>query len=89
MDVVLNQQEKVCTERHKNIDATLKAHGQRFDNHEQRIDFLEKAQVRAEINVKNVCSQVKALTTVLWWTFGLMFTTALGFVIWYIQSLPR
>ena len=89
MDGVLNQQEKVCTERHKNIDATLKAHGQRFDNHEQRIDFLEKAQVRSETNVQNVCSQVKALTTVLWWTFGLMFTTAVGFIVWYIQSLPR
>jgi len=89
MDGVLNQQEKVCTERHKNIDVILKAHDQRFDNHEQRLDFLEKAQVRAEINVQTVCSQVKALTTALWWLFGLILTSAIGFVIWYIQNLPR
>lgn len=89
MDGVLNQHEKVCAERHRYIDDKLIAYDQRFDNHEQRIDFLEKAQVRAEINVQNVCSQVKALTTALWWSFGLVLTTAIGFVIWYIQSLPR
>lgn len=89
MDGVLSQSEKLCTERHNNVNATLKVHDQRFDNHEQRLDFLEKAQVRAEINTQNVCAQVKSLTTVLWWLFGLTLTTGIGFIIWYIQSLPR
>ena len=64
MDGVLSQNEKVCTERYNNVNAKLKVHDQRFDNHEQRLDFLEKAQVRAEINTQNVCTQVKSLTTV-------------------------
>ena len=89
MDGVLNQHEKVCAERHRHLDDKLIAHDQRFDNHEQRLDFLEKAQVRAEINTQNICTQVKSLTTVLWWLFGLTLTTGIGFIVWYIQSLPR
>ncbi len=90
MDATLmRQQQDLCNEKHKNIDAKLDAHYLRFDDHEHRIDSLEKAQVCTETIVQNVCIQLKALTTALWWSFGLILTTTVGFIIWYIQSLPR
>ena len=89
MDAVLKQQEMLCAEKHKNIDARLDGHDQTLQSHEQRLDNLEQGAVRTETIVKNLCSQLKSLTTAIWWFFGLLLTTAIGFVIWYIQSLPN
>lgn len=79
----------LCRERHKQVESTFTAQGKRLDNHGDRLDKLENNEARTDTIVKNLCDQIKALTTALWWAMGLMITTGLAFIIWYIQSIPR
>ena len=76
----------LCEEKHKNIDEKLAVHDHRLDLHGERLDKLENASVRTETVIQNLCAQLKALTTALWWFIGLALATGVGFIIWYIQS---
>lgn len=80
--------EKLCAEKHKNIEAKFEVNDKRLDNHGDRLDKLEGGQVRTETIVNNLCKQLENLTTAIWWFLGIILTTGVGFIIWYIQSLP-
>ena len=67
---------------HKEVKEQLK-------DHERRIVALEKKDAEFAIRLDNLLEKIESLTT---WIKGLVFsivTTGVGFVIWYIQSLPR
>lgn len=67
---------------HKEVKEQLK-------DHERRIVVLEKKDAEFAIRLDNLLEKIESLTT---WIKGLVFsivTTGVGFVIWYIQSLPR
>ena len=67
---------------HKEVKGQLK-------DHERRIVALEKKDAEFAIRLDNLLEKIESLTT---WIKGLVFsivTTGVGFVIWYIQSLPR
>lgn len=58
-------------------------------DHERRIAALEKADAEFAIRLENLCKKLEELTG---WIKALVIsiiTTGMGFVIWYIQSLPR
>lgn len=78
--------EKLCEEKHGNINKELDAHTQRLNNHGDRLDKLENNSVRTETIVTNLCKQLERLTTAIWWFIGLSLTTGVGFIIWYIQT---
>ena len=58
-------------------------------DHERRIVKLEKADAEFAIRLENLIEKLESLTG---WIKALVVTvvsTGIGFIIWYIQSLPR
>lgn len=58
-------------------------------DHERRIVFLEKTDAEFAIRLENLLEKIENLTS---WIKALVVSivgTGVGFIIWYIQSLPR
>jgi len=58
-------------------------------DHEKRIIALEKADAEFAIKLQNLIEKIDSLTS---WIKALVVSiigTGVGFIIWYIQSLPR
>jgi len=58
-------------------------------DHEKRIVALEKANAEFAIRLQNLIEKIDSLTG---WIKALVISivgTGVGFIIWYIQSLPR
>ena len=58
-------------------------------DHEKRIVALEKANAEFAIRLQNLIEKIDSLTD---WIKALVVSiigTGVGFIIWYIQSLPR
>ena len=58
-------------------------------DHEKRIAALEKANAEFAIRLQNLIEKIDSLTG---WIKALVVSiigTGVGFIIWYIQSLPR
>jgi hypothetical protein len=71
----------IC-EMHEEMKTTVK-------DHERRIVALEKTDAEFAIRMKHLCEKIESLTG---WIKALVIsiiTTGVGFIIWYIQSLPR
>ncbi len=68
------------------------AHGEVKDqlrDHEKRIVALEKSDAEFAIRLQNLIEKIENLTG---WIKALVVSivgTGVGFIIWYIQSLPR
>ncbi len=60
-----------------------------INDHEKRIVMLEKTDAEFAIRMENLIEKIDSLTG---WVKALVVsivTTGVGFIIWYIQSLPR
>jgi hypothetical protein len=71
----------IC-EMHKELTETVK-------DHEKRIVVLEKSDAEFAIRMENLIEKIDSLTG---WIKALVISiigTGVGFIIWYIQSLPR
>lgn len=58
-------------------------------DHEKRIVALEKSDAEFAIRLQNLIEKIDSLTS---WIKALVISivgTGVGFIIWYIQSLPR
>jgi len=58
-------------------------------DHEKRIVALEKADAEFAIRLQNLIEKIENLTN---WIKALVVSivgTGVGFIVWYIQSLPR
>ena len=61
----------------------------RMRDHERRIVALEKADAEFAIRLENLMEKIESLTG---WIKALTVSiagTGVGFIVWYIQSLPR
>lgn len=79
----------ICKATHARIDERLAVHDSRINNHGDRLDKLEQYQSKSEVQIDNLCLQIKALVITIRWAMGLIGSSLVAFVIWYIQSLPR
>lgn len=79
--------EDMCELKHKRIDERLETQDDRLNNHAKRIDKLEQYQSRSEVEIRNLCEQIKSLVSTIKWSMGLLGTSLVGFIIWYIQQL--
>lgn len=90
----------LCDHIHKGVDEKLANHTTRLDTQEDRMDRLENSQVRTEVIVQSLCEQIKTLVETMKaqqkaqiaLVLGIAGTVILvlsGFLIWYIQSIPR
>jgi len=71
----------IC-EMHKELTEMVK-------DHERRIVALEKTDAELMIRFENLAEKIDSLTG---WIKALVIsiiTTGVGFILWYIQSLPR
>ena len=58
-------------------------------DHEKRIIALEKADAEFAIRMENLIEKIDNLTGWIKALVVSIITTGVGFIIWYIQSLPR
>lgn len=74
-------------------DAVIKVKVQEYDKllreHGRRLDKIEQDSAAFREQIKNLCSKIDELTG---WVKALVLSIVgigIGFIIWYIQSLPR
>ena len=58
-------------------------------DHEKRIVALEKSDAEFAIRLQNLIEKIDSLTGWIKALVVSIITTGVGFIIWYIQSLPR
>lgn len=68
------------------IKDNLERHDKRLDNHGCRLDKLEQDNASFKTELKNLCDNLKQLTSVLKGLIGLGTATLVGFFIYAIQS---
>ena len=71
------------------IKDKLERNDKRLDNHGCRLDKLEQDNASFKIELKNLCDNLKALTSVLKGLIGLGATTLVGFFIYTIENLMK
>lgn len=64
-------------------------HDEMLDDHETRIQNLEKADVKLFERMDNLIAQMQVVTGWIKWLIITIILSLGGFFIWYIQSLPR
>lgn len=71
------------------VKVKVREHDDMLREHSRRLDKIEQDTAEFRVHIKNLCLKIdeltgwiKALVLAIIGTFG-------GFIIWYIQSLPR
>lgn len=67
----------------------IREHDEAIREHDRRLDKIEQETAEFRVHIKNLCKKIDELTG---WIKALILAivgTAGGFIIWYIQSLPR
>lgn len=77
--------EKLCEEKHKRIDEKLELNERRLNNHGERIDKLEQDNMTFKTEIKNLCDNIKSLTTTMRWFMGLLIGAFVSFFFYAIQ----
>ena len=57
----------------------------RLNNHSERIDKLEQQQSEFKAEIKNLCENIKSLTSILKWLCSLIGGSFVGFFFYAIQ----
>lgn len=68
------------------IQHQLNTHDTRLNNHAERIDKLEQDNASLKTEIKNLCENLKQLTTVMKWFIGLLVGAFVSFFFYAIQS---
>ncbi len=68
------------------LEHQLKVHNERLNNHANRLDKLEQDSVALKTELKNLCENLKSLTTVMKWFIGLIIGSFVGFFFYAIQN---
>ena len=68
------------------IEHQLKVHDERLNNHANRLDKLEQDSVALKTELKNLCENLKSLTTVMKWFITLLIGSFVGFFFYAIQN---
>jgi tetrahydromethanopterin S-methyltransferase subunit B len=87
---------EACESRHIQIKEKLDHHDRWLGEHEKKIDDLEKSDATNTNEIKNLCKSIDNqnkkmgnLTNAIWGLVVGLFLAMVGFLFWYIQSLPR
>ena len=72
-----------------NVCAAHQEVKEQLRDHEKRIVALEKADAEFAIRLQNLIEKIDSLTSWIKALVVSIISTGVGFVIWYIQSLPR
>ena len=67
------------------INHQLEVNNKRLNNHADRIDKLEQKQSEFKTEIKNLCENIKSLTSILKWLCSLIGGSFVGFFFYAIQ----
>ena len=67
----------------------IKEHDEAIREHDKRLDKIEQESAEFRIHIQNLCKKIDELTGWIKWLIITIVGTTGGFIIWYIQSLPR
>ena len=81
--------ERICKIVHGQVRDKFDEHDKRFDEHGERIVVLEKSDAKKEEKIDNLCGQISGLTKAIWGMVGSVFLILIGFVVWYVETIPR
>lgn len=68
------------------IGHQVEVHEKRINNHSERIDKLEQEGVALKAEIKNLCENLKQLTSVMKWFIGLLIGSFVGFFFYAVQQ---
>ena len=71
------------------VKVKVKEYEELLKEHGIRLDKIEQSQAESRTQIKNLCSKIDELTGWIKALILAMVSTFGGFVVWYIQSLPR
>lgn len=71
------------------IKVKMKEHDDLLREHDRRLDKIEQDSATFREQIRNLCSKIDELTGWIKALILAMLGTFGGFVVWYIQSLPR
>jgi chaperonin cofactor prefoldin len=77
---------ELCEQKHKAIDKTLDEHRGWLEDHDDKIETLQKSDARNTTKLDNLCEQMSKLTKAIWGLVVSILTMMIGFFIWYIQN---
>lgn len=81
--------DNVCALRHAQQMKRDDAQDKKLEEHDIRLDALEKGQIKTDTLVGAVCKKVDLLINVLLGCTGTLVVVLLSFLIWYIQQQPK
>lgn len=86
-------EEKLCTEKHENIEDKFENHQKRLDKHSDEIDDIKSSigLINADnrefkTKITDLCKQLTELTTTIRWFIGLMVGGFVGFFFYAVQQ---
>jgi len=80
---------ELCDSTHKQVDEKLNRHEKWLGEHEGKIDTLTRSDAVNSTEIKNLCKSIGSQTKAIWGLVTGIAFVLVGFLIWYIQSLPR
>ena len=71
------------------IKVKVQEHDELLKEHGRRLDKIEQESAEFRVHIQNLCKKIDELTNWIKALIVAMLGTFVGFIIWYIQSLPR
>ena len=79
-------EKELCEEKHKRIEEKLESHEHRLNNHGERLDNIEKDNRELKTEIKNLCENLRSLTTMMKWFLGAFGGALISFFFYAIQN---
>jgi hypothetical protein len=71
------------------MQVKIKEHDEAIKDHDRRLDRIEQESAEFRVHIQNLLKKIDELTGWIKALVVTLITSGVGFVIWYIQSLPR
>ena len=77
--------EKLCEQKHRQIDEKFKEHGGTLKEYDGRIGRIEQNERESKTQIQNLCETVKSLNTTIRWFMGLFIGSFVSFFFYAAQ----
>lgn len=68
-------------------DVMLNTHEKRLENHEGRIDLIENRQITADVQMGNVCKELRLYAKATFWFIGIIVVAMLGMLTFCVEYI--
>ncbi|KEH93068.1 hypothetical protein Z962_10755 [Clostridium botulinum C/D str. BKT12695] len=69
------------------MEIKINEHTEALKEHDKRLDKIEQSQSEFKVEIKNLCEQIKGLTSAIKWLIGLGASSLLGFFFYAMQQV--